>query len=299
MGETMNRQKRIYALGFFDGVHLGHQALLRECCALAAQQDCQAAALTFDTHPEALVLGKAPVLLNTPEDRLRLLRNFGIGPVHTLKFDRQTMSMPWQDFFRMLLDYGGAGFVCGDDFRFGFRGEGTAQKLKEACGELGLPCRVLPEQTLKNTRISSTHIRSLIEGGEMATAVRFLGHPHILTGQVVHGQKLGRKLGVPTANLRLPQGLAAPKFGVYACRAQVGGRSYPAVTNIGTRPTVSGHGITVETWFLDYEGDLYDHEITLEFYRFLRPEMKFSDLSALQRQIQADAREVRSFFDIS
>ncbi len=295
----MNRQKRIYALGFFDGVHLGHQALLRQCCALAAQQDCQAAALTFDTHPEALVLGKAPVLLNTPQDRLRLLRNFGIGPVHTLKFTRETMSMPWQDFFRMLLDYGAAGFVCGDDFRFGYRGEGTAQKLKAACEELGLPCEVLPEQTLKNTRISSTHIRSLIEGGEMATAVRFLGHPHILTGQVIHGRKLGRKLGVPTANLRLPDGLAVPKFGVYACRAQVGGRSYPAVTNIGTRPTVSGRGITVETWFLDYEGDLYDQEITLEFYRFLRPEMKFSDLSALQRQIQADARKVRCFFDIS
>ena len=115
---------------------------------------------------------------------------------------------------------------------------------------------------------------------------------------MVDGQKLGRKLGVPTANLRLPEGLVTPKLGVYVCRAQLGGRSYAAVTNVGTRPTVSGVGITVESWFLDYEGDLYDREITLEFYRFLRPEMKFADLSALQAQIQEDAREVRAYFDV-
>ena len=294
----MNKENRIFALGFFDGVHLGHQALLRQCCALAAQGDCQPAALTFDTHPGALLRGAAPVLLNTPEDRLRLLRNFGIGPVYTIKFDRETMNMPWQDFVKLLLDNGAAGFVCGDDFRFGRNGEGNGEKLAQMAKELGLPCVIVPEQTLNCTRVSSTHIRSLIEGGEMATAVRFLGHPHILTGQVVHGQKLGRKLGVPTANLRLPEGLVTPKLGVYVCRAQLGGRSYAAVTNVGTRPTVSGQGITVESWFLDYEGDLYDKEITLEFYRFLRPEMKFADLAALQAQIWEDAREVRAYFDV-
>ena len=291
-------QKRIFALGFFDGVHVGHQALLRSCRELAAQLECQAAALTFDTHPEALVRGQSPVLLNTAEDRLTLLRRYGIGPVYTLAFNRETMTMPWRDFVDKLLGYGAAGFVCGDDFRFGFRGEGTPEKLRAVCEELGLPCVVVPEQTVKGQRVSSTLIRSLIEGGEMATAVRFLGHPHILTGPVVHGHQLGRKLGVPTANLLLPEGLAAPKFGVYVCRATVGGRSYAAVTNVGTRPTVSGTGITVETWFLDYTGDLYDQEITLEFYRFLRPEIKFPDLEALQAQIHRDAAEVRSYFEI-
>lgn len=292
------KHKRIYALGFFDGVHQGHQALLRKCCAMAAQMDCQSAALTFDTHPDALVRGQAPVLLNTPEDRMRLLRNFGIGPVYTLPFNKETMSMPWQDFIRLLLDFGAAGFVCGDDFRFGYRGEGNGEKLREFCDELGIPCEVVPEQTMKNTRVSSTHIRNLIENGEMATAVRFLGHPHILTGHVVHGKQLGRKLGVPTANLLLPEGLVVPKFGVYVCRTLVNGHSYPTVTNVGIRPTVSGEGITVESWILDYTGDLYDREITLEFYRFLRPEMKFPDLTALQQQIHADAREVREYFDI-
>ena len=130
----------------------------------------------------------------------------------------------------------------------------------------------------------------------METAVRFLGHPHVLTGAVVPGQQLGRKLGIPTANLRLPEGLAVPKFGVYACRAVVEGKTYAAVTNIGTRPTVEGTGITVEPWILDYEGDLYGREITLEFHKFLRPEMKFPDLAALQQEIRKNAAETRDYF---
>ena len=117
----------------------------------------------------------------------------------------------------------------------------------------------------------------------MESATKFLGHPHVLTGRVLHGQKLGRKLGVPTANLEIPAGVAVPKFGVYACKANIDGKSYPAVANVGIRPTVSGTGITVEPWILDFEGDLYGCEIRLEFYRFLRPETKFDSLTALQQ----------------
>ena len=131
----------------------------------------------------------------------------------------------------------------------------------------------------------------------MATAVKFLGHPHILTGPVLHGHQLGRRLGIPTANLALPQGLAVPRYGVYACRCLVDGRSYSAVTNVGTRPTVDGRGVTVEPWILDYEGDLYEREITLEFHRFLRPERKFDTLQELKEEILRNARQTRDFFD--
>ena len=161
--------------------------------------------------------------------------------------------------------------------------------------EVELTLRNGGTNAIDGIRVSSTYIRRQIETGDMETAVRFLGHPHILSGTVVHGQALGRKLGIPTANLRLPEGLAVPKFGVYACRAVVDGKAYPAVTNIGTRPTVEGIGITVEPWILDYTGDLYDREITLEFYRFLRPEMKFPDLSALQAEIRRNAEQTRSY----
>ena len=188
------------------------------------------------------------------------------------------------------------GFVCGEDFRFGAGGAGNALRLAGYCRLTGLAWAVVPEQTLNGVRISSTYIRSQIESGDMATAVKFLGHPQILTGTVVHGRHLGSTLGIPTANLELPRELAVPKFGVYLCRCAVDGKSYPAVTNVGTRPTVNGHSITVEPWILDYQGDLYGKEIRLEFYRFLRPEKKFPDLQALKAEILRNADETREYF---
>ena len=293
--------KTIYALGFFDGVHLGHAVLLAACRRLAAERGCTAGAVTFDTHPEALLLMKSPGLINTSYDRERLLRqNNAMQTVVTLPFDEKMRTMHWEDFLHMLCrDYGAVGFVCGDDFRFGFKGQGNADLLSRYCAENDLPCTVVPEQILDDVRISSTYIRSQIENGDMATAVRFLGHPHILTGTVVPGRQLGRKLGFPTANLHLPKGLAVPKFGVYACSCLVDGLRYPAVTNIGTRPTVEGHNITVEPWIMDYSGDLYGREITLEFYYFLRPERKFPTLEDLRAQIRADGEETRKFLQQS
>lgn len=288
-------KKYIYALGFFDGVHLGHQALLGQCRSLATEYGCAAAAITFDRHPKALFLENPPVLISTVPDRELLLKRYGMEFVRVLTVSAETMNLPWKAFLETLLQQGAAGFVCGDDFRFGHRGEGNAEKLSALCREKGLPCVVVPEQTIGDIRVSSTYIRRQIESGDMATAVRFLGHPYTLTGTVVRGQQLGRRLGIPTANLRFPEGLAVPRFGVYACRALVEGKSYPAVTNIGTRPTVSGEGITVEPWILDYSGDLYGREITLEFCFFLRPEQKFPTLEALQAEVRRNAEQTRDY----
>jgi riboflavin kinase/FMN adenylyltransferase len=253
--------------------------------------------VTFDAHPETLLPHQAPVLINAPRDRELLLRErFFMDTVVTLPFDEKMRSMAWEDFLSLLRrEYGAVGFVCGDDFRFGYRGQGTAQVLEQYCREQGLPCSVVPEQTLDGIRVSSTYIRSQIESGDMATAVRFLGHPHILRGTVVPGRQLGRTLGVPTANLRLIPGMAVPRFGVYACRCIIDGVGYPAVTNVGTRPTVEGQSVTVEPWILDYSGDLYGREITLEFYFFIRPEKKFPDLEALKAEIHRNAEETRRY----
>lgn len=289
--------KTIYALGFFDGVHVGHRALLERCRALAEDAGYRAGAVTFASHPDALVLGASPVLINTQADRDRLLLNY-VNIVTTLPFDRKMCETPWQDFLDMLCrEYGAAGFVCGDDFRFGARGAGNGTLLTQYCRERGLPCAVVPEQTVHGTRVSSTYIRSLLEAGNMEEATSFLGHPHILSGNVIPGKQLGRRLGIPTANLRLPDGLVVPRFGVYACLVTLDGKAYPAVTNVGTRPTVEGHGITVEPWILDYSGDLYGREITLEFHAFLRPEVKFASLDALQSEIRRNANETRTFFE--
>lgn len=288
-------KKRIFALGFFDGVHLGHQELLTQCARLAEQRNCEAAAITFDRHPQSLFLNTPPMLISTLPDRLELLKRYGIEYIETFPVTKETMATPWQEFLELLVRRGAAGFVCGRDFRFGHRGQGNSGNLQAFCEARGMPCIIVEEQALDGIRISSTYIRRQIEEGDMATAVRFLGHPYVLTGTVVPGKQLGRRLGIPTANLRLPEEAAVPKFGVYACRCIIDDEAYPAVTNVGTRPTVEGRGITVEPWILDYSGDLYGRDITLEFYRFLRREQKFPDLDALKTQIWEDAEMTREY----
>ena len=293
----MNK-KTIYALGFFDGVHIGHSALLRECRRLADETGCAAAAVTFSSHPDTLVQGVTPRLINTIEDRVKLLKEAGMDDVVVLPFDKKMQTLPWEEFLALLVErYDAAGLVCGHDFRFGNRGAGNAALLQAYCKEKDMPCCVVPEQKLGDITVSSTHIRSLLEAGKMEEANRFLGHPHILSGEVVSGRKLGRTLGIPTANLSIPEGVAQLPFGVYACKATVENKTYIAVTNIGNRPTVGGHRVTVEPWLLDFEGDLYGKHLTLSFYTFLRPEQKFPSLDALKEEIQKNAGECRKFFE--
>lgn len=278
--------KTIYALGYFDGVHLGHKALLEACRKLAVGS--QSGAVTFSGHPQQHISGKAVPLINTDTDRRQLLLR-DVDTVAELPFTDQLMAMPWQDFLDMLVNqYRAAGFVCGSDFRFGSKGEGTAQLLQSYCQSRQLPCAVVPQQILDGIRISSTHIRTLLENGNIQEANRFLGHGHILSGIVQPGKQLGRTIGFPTANLSYPAGLLKLPHGVYACRATVNGEICNAITNIGTRPTVSGEGVTVETHLLGFSGDLYGKAMQLEFLDFLRPEKRFNSFADLQKQITED-----------
>ena len=287
------KESTIFALGFFDGVHLGHQALLKACRELAQQHSCQAGVVTFAAHPDALVLGKAPVLITATEDRKRLLHAYGAKLVWELPFDKEIMTTHWADFLTQLVEAGAKGFVCGEDFRFGAGGLGTAKKLEAYCKKRNLPYAIVPEQIMDGERISSTRIRSLLEQGEVAAANRLLGHPHILSGVVAEGKQLGRTLGFPTANLPLPAGVLVPKCGVYATKVVVGETGYPAVTNVGVRPTVNGEGVNAECHLIDFTGDLYGKEITVAFHSFLRPEQKFDSLEALKAQIAADTAQAR------
>ena len=287
-------EKTIYALGFFDGVHLGHQMLLAACRHLAEENNCQSGVVTFASHPDALVSGNAPALLNTSEDRRLLLTAFGVDAVLELTFNEKLMTTPWSAFLTWLIDQGAAGFVCGEDFRFGAKGEGTAEKLATFCEEQNLPYIIVTEQVIDGEKISSSRIRTLLEQGNVEQANRLLGHLHMLTGTVVSGQQLGRTIGFPTANLALPEGLLIPKFGVYACQVSIDDElDYAAVANIGIRPTVNGTEPLMELHLLDFEGDLYGQELLVTLHAFLRPEQKFDSLEELKAQIAEDIAQTR------
>ena len=287
-------RKKIFALGFFDGVHLGHQTLLHACRRIAERSGAETAAITFEAHPQSLFGNNVPNLVNTTADRCGLLQKYGIDTVLTYPVNKAVMSMPWRDFLMELYrNHGACGFVCGYDFMFGHKGEGNCARLREFCGEFGLSCVIVPEQNLDGIRISSTYIRELIEQGDLEKAEKFLGHPHIFSGEVVRGRQLGRTIGIPTANLLLPEELAIPRLGVYACKALVDGREYLAVTNIGSRPTVGGHQVRAESWLLDFEGDLYGKRLSVTFHHFLRPEKKFSNLEELRAEILENAAQTR------
>lgn len=292
---------RVIALGFFDGVHIGHAALLRRARERAAALGVPAAALTFDRHPDELVTGQTVPLINSREDREWLLKQrFSMDEVLLLHFDRETMHMPWERFVREYLvgELSACHLVCGHDFHFGDHGEGDPARLAALCAELGVGCDVIDRVELEGRTVSSTHIRALLAQGDVESARRFLGHAHLLSGTVVPGKQLGRTIGIPTANIYAPDGVLLPRFGVYVTRVTMeDGTVRPAVTNVGVRPTVEDRtGITVEPWLLDFDGDLYGQRIRVEFFRYLRGETKFPDLAALRAEILRNADQTRAFF---
>lgn len=293
-------EKRVIALGYFDGIHIGHGALLRCAKQRAQELGCFSAVLTLDSHPSTLLTGQSVPLINTPEDRAALIRRlYGIDQILTAHFDRAMMQMPWQDYLSdyLLRQHGAVHIVCGHDHRFGYRGAGNAARLAAFCRDAGIGCDIIGQVCLDGAAVSSTRIRALLGQGQMEQANRLLGHIHCLSGPVISGQHLGSRLGFPTANLAVPDGVLPPAYGVYATRVILpGGESYMAVTNVGVRPTVDGESLRVEPWLLDFSGNLYGQQIRVDFYHRLRGERKFDSLEALRAEIMHNADETRAYF---
>lgn len=297
----MNDTKRVIALGFFDGVHTGHGALLSRVREKAAALEAVPTAFTFDAHPGSRITGAVTPLINSAADRADLMRRlYGIREIIVAHFDSM-MRMPWEDFITEYLvkEQGAVHVVAGHDFHFGYLGKGNPKRLQEKCRELGVGCEIIGKVEQDGITISSTYIRTLIAQGEMDRANQFLGHPHILTQQVTHGKKIGSStLGFPTVNLRVPEGVIVPAFGVYATRVWFDGECRSAVTNVGVRPTVENNdgSVTVEGFILDFSGDLYGHQVRMEFYHRLRGERKFPTMEALADEIRHNAQQTRDFF---
>ena len=292
--------KRVIALGFFDGVHLGHAALMRMTKKRAEERGVTPAVLTFDTHPDTLVFGQEVPLITSPEGRAEIIRRvYGIDSVIFIHFNRAVMQMPWQDFLRSLIDeLHAVHVVVGYDFSCGYRGEGKALKIAGWCSGHGLGCDIISAVKVDGDAVSSTRIRKCISEGNIEEANRLLGHPHCLVDTVHYGFQLGGKLGTPTINMRFAEGVLVPRHGVYAAKVFLdNGAEHMAVTNVGVRPTVSGSDrVSVESYILDFEGDLYDHTVRVEFHHFIRDEHRFSDVEELKAQILRDANTTREYF---
>ena len=294
-------RERVIALGFFDGVHLGHGALLRRAVEEAKKRGCESAVFTFDRPPKEVITGVPCPLINSPEDRAALVKRlYGIDEMLMVPFDDEMRTTPWDRFVTDILvgRYGAVHLVAGHDHHFGHRNQGSPELLREKCAELGLGCDIIPAVTIGGVTVSSTHIRKLLEEGDVETARAFLGHPHVLTQTVGHGRQLGRTIGIPTANLVAPPHVLLPRRGVYAAKITLpDGRAFGGVTNVGVRPTVNnGQDVTVEPWILDFDGDLYGQAIRVEFFRRLRDERKFESLDALKAQIETDAVKTREAY---
>jgi riboflavin kinase/FMN adenylyltransferase len=294
-------RERVIALGFFDGVHLGHAALLRRTVEEARARGCVPAAFTFDRVPKEVVTGIPCPLINHPDDRRDLLRRlYGIQDVIMVPFNDEMRTTSWEDFVTEILvkQYHAVHLVAGHDHHFGHKNQGSPELLAAKCAEMGLGCDIIPKVEIGGITVSSTYIRRLIELGQLERANEYMGHPHTLSQVVRHGHRIGRTIGVPTVNLTAPGRVLVPSHGVYATRVHLwSGKSYAAVTNVGTRPTVdNGSNVTVEAWLLDFEGDLYGQTVRVEFYKRLRDEIRFDSLDALKDQIQKDAEATRAYF---
>ena len=296
----MTDRKRAMALGFFDGVHIGHAALLDKTKQRAAEIDAMPSVLTFDVHPDTLVFNAEVPLINSAIGRKDIInRCFGIDNVVFIHFNQKVMHMDWREFIDELInELDIAWLVVGHDFCFGYKGLGTAPRLKEYCAEKCVGCDIIEPVCRDGIVVSSTEIRKLIQNGEIEKANEYLGHPHMLSDTVRSGYHLGTKMGTPTINMKIPEGVIIPRHGVYAAKVILDdGSEHISVTNVGVRPTVSDAGaVSVESFILDFDGNLYDKQARVEFFSFLRDERKFDDISSLGEQIKCDAEEARAYF---
>ena len=291
----------VIALGFFDGVHRGHGALLRRTTEVACRLNATPAAFTFDRPPKEVVTGKPVPLINSTQERQELMeRLYGIRQVIVAPFDHEMMTMSWEDFITKLLvgTYGAVHLVAGHDYRFGHKNAGTPELLQEKCRQLGLGCDIIPKVEYDGITVSSTYIRQLVESGQVERAAEFLGHRHCLSQTVTHGFRFGRTIGIPTINFTVPDHVLVPERGVYITRAYLpDGSSIAGVTNVGTRPTVSDSGkVSIETFLLDFDGDLYGKRIRLEFCRRLREEKKFESPQQLKDEVGKNIAQARAYF---
>lgn len=298
--ETLNAlslQRSWVAIGAFDGVHLGHQTLFKKIVEGARESGCESVAITFDPLPALFFKRiKTDHILTSVRERMNLIRGLGVNRVVVLNFTRELADIDALTFMTTVKSaLGLEKLLAGYNFTLGKDHAGTVNVLKELGRQLDFEVEVVPPIRIGQDIISSSNIRKLLKSGEVAKANQFLGRPYNLKGRVVHGEHRGSKLGIPTANLSIPDARLVPANGVYATLAHINRKTYLSVTNVGVRPTFE-NPLThprVEPHLLDTTETFYGKNLTLEFIEYLRPEVRFPDSRALVAQIQHDIQKTR------
>jgi riboflavin kinase/FMN adenylyltransferase len=285
----------VAAIGNFDGVHRGHKRLIETARSEAAALGRPGAVLTFEPHPRTYFTPRKPYFRLTPEpEKLAILKRLGLDGVLVRRFDGALAGQTAAEFVGGgLKGLGLSGVVVGPDFQFGRRREGDAARLVELCREHGLSCTVAPVLARDGARVSSSAIRAALEEGDVAEANDLLGHRWFVHGPVRHGEKRGRTLGYPTANMRLPDE-AELRHGIYAVRGTANGGTHDGVASFGRRPTFDNGAPLLETNLFDFAGDLYGRTLAVEFVAFLRGEERFESAEALVARMDRDAAEARA-----
>ncbi len=281
-------------LGTFDGLHIGHMAVLN---AALNFKNCTPVAVTFPEPPKRKTSGAFVPMLLSFEQKSKMLKEIGFKEVFVLKYD-EVHEMSPTDFLDMLFKrYSVKAVVCGFNYRFGAKGAGDVALISEYCRSHAAEAVIVPATSVSGQVVSSTLIRELISDGNISFANKLLGYPYFIEGQIIQGDQRGRTMGFPTVNQPLDAELAEPKFGVYATAVTVNGNRYPAVTNIGIRPTFLLKKPLAETNIIGFEGDLYGKSLKVELLEYLRAEVRFSSIDELKAAIEKDKEKAQKAFD--
>ena len=287
-----NNNKKVYiALGSFDGLHKGHMALISKVVDEALLNDVNSMVYTFSNHPLTVAApGRAPKLIMDLQQKLDILKNHCIDIVALVDFTMEYMQTGAEEFIRMLIeDYNAEGFIVGFNYRFGFNNIGNVEMLEELKDKLGFKLFIIDAKTDEYGIISSTRIRGLIEEGKVEDASKLLIEPFMIRGTIIPGKQNGRKLGFPTANLKVSEDIIKPKIGVYYTNVRYNGECYKGITSVGYNPTIAENNkLTIETYILNFDEEIYGEEIELYFIQWMRDEEKYDSLDELIQQLKYD-----------
>ena len=291
------QQPTVLTIGTFDGVHLGHQKIIERVVATARQEGLLATIFTFFPHPRMVVQhDKSLKLIHTLEEKKQLLQQLGVDLLVVQPFNEAFAQLTAEEFVSTILvqHLNVKKVIIGYDHRFGRNRTANINDMRLFGEKYGFAVEEISVQEVDEVSVSSTKIREALNKGDVTTAEHYLGTPYSLTGTVVHGLKLGRTLGYPTANIQVTEDYKLiPKDGVYAVYSYIGAQKVYGMMSIGKNPTIEGKGASIEVYFFDFNGDLYDRELTIYFVKYLREERKFSSVALLKKQLQDDETAAR------